>query len=478
MLFTARKGRLLPVHSLAVSNTLTRYAPAERMCFEWFIGRTIKKIPGPFALKFWDKLLIQASLQDAAVMHAVLSLGFVHKSGVEREAGKETAFEEQLSLHHYCKAIGQLQPHFASKDKTSLRTTLITCIVFISLEYLRGHFLTAECHIANGLKILRALEECGDSGGPMSRGNLNSADNWIRQAFSRICFQTALLKPSSDFEPFKRRGEESLPTIFRTTDEAWVEIEGLLYDTLQLKNHARLQWKTENLFDPGLQRKQNEIHSNLAQWLKAFQQSSCEFRVLQELPMVVRLLYSYHAMARIMAATCLLQDETAYDEHIEDFRDLVKHCNAMWQFRESNPMTRPPLIQKMSMAHSMVDIGWIPPLFYTALKCRVLSIRAHAIRLIQFGSHREGVWDSRIAAHVARKVVELEGGAFDDHSLQGGGTPLNQPPPVSDLLPTDFRISEIDIVLPDDENGVVALYYKREYESGSWEQARIQVGNT
>jgi hypothetical protein len=56
------------------------------------------------------------------------------------------------------------------------------------------------------------------------------------------------------------------------------------------------------------------------------------------------------------------------------------------------------------------DLGWIPPLHYTALKCRIHPARVHAVTLLSALPHRDGVWDSVLAARVATKVIELEEG--------------------------------------------------------------------
>jgi hypothetical protein len=62
----------------------------------------------------------------------------------------------------------------------------------------------------------------------------------------------------------------------------------------------------------------------------------------------------------------------------------------------------------LNMSRCIVDIGWIPPLYYTAIRCRIHRVRLHAIRLLESTSHREGICDARISAAVARTVMQLE----------------------------------------------------------------------
>jgi hypothetical protein len=87
-----------------------------------------------------------------------------------------------------------------------------------------------------------------------------------------------------------------------------------------------------------------------------------------------------------------------------------------------------------------VDMGYIPPLYYLALKCRVPRLRRRAIELIISTPHKEGIWDGEVAAYVARQVMETE-----EESLIGVET--NAVP----LDPCKNRINQVTVLLP---NGV------------------------
>jgi hypothetical protein len=132
----------------------------EKLYLEWFNCRTVKKIPGPFAVTFWDRLLLQASMTEPAVLHAVLTLSSIHKDqgnwDVSLNRGNRSVDDPEQFMHqHYIEAIRKLQPHFLHKDRASIRVALITCVVFVCLEFLRGHFQTAPIHLESGLKVLK-----------------------------------------------------------------------------------------------------------------------------------------------------------------------------------------------------------------------------------------------------------------------------------------------------------------------------------
>ncbi|KAK7428470.1 hypothetical protein QQZ08_005089 [Neonectria magnoliae] len=129
--------------------------------------RTATKLPASFVYEFWTSLLLTASSSEPAVLHAVLALGSVHKTGIvntdlARHTRNVPDEQERFMLRHYGKAIDHLQPHFSIKDRTSFRVGLIACVVFICLEFLRGHFHAAQIHFQNGLQLLGEMQILSD----------------------------------------------------------------------------------------------------------------------------------------------------------------------------------------------------------------------------------------------------------------------------------------------------------------------------
>jgi hypothetical protein len=147
----------------------------------------------------------------------------------------------------------------------------------------------------------------------------------------------------------------------------------------------------------------------------------------------------------------------------------------MWAIRKSS--LSQILLHSKGMSHSLVDIGWIAPLYYTALKCRIHRVRLQAIRLLEEASHQEGIWDSKIAAGVARCVVEIEERGSYDHVNKVDDFLLSTSPEVSELsmptLPESFRIREIQVIMPNGPDENVFMLYKL-LESGDYWQ-KIQV---
>ena len=104
----------------------------------------------------------------------------------------------------------------------------------------------------------------------------------------------------------------------------------------------------------------------------------------------------------------------------------------------------------MDMSRSIIDMGWIPALYY---ECT---------------SHKEGIWDSKIAACVARKVIEIEERDFYKDVDTAGDFPLPSSPRPQDLslpiLPVSYRIREVEVLLSGAPMDKILLFCKQKQE--------------
>lgn len=450
----------------------------ENEYFEWFKCRTAIKLPGSFVSRFWDTLLFQASSNEPAVLHAVLALSSVHKRGAVDANGRTVPGnspneQESSTLKHYVKAISHLEPHFSRKDKASFRVALITCVTFIYLEFLRGHFRTAQIHLEKGLKILKEIHLLSDGNDGILRSKpcLESTDDWIIEAFSRLHLQVELFKHAYQHPclVLQAASPKTRTLVFHSINEAWQQIGQLLNEVFYMNHRARKQGACECVQNRLLLiEDQQRVRTELARWLdvyEAFERPLHGLRPTQE-EKGYQLLYTYHTMTSIMLATCLRpSDESAFDLHANQFHLLIRQLTTL---RTTASTISPVRAVPGDMSRSVIDMGWIPVLYYTAVKCRVHRIRLQAIRFLESTSHREGIWDAKTAACVARKVMQMEERDFykdvntaDDFSLLSSPRPqdLSLPP-----LPESYRIRDVEVVLSGDPMDRILLFCMQRHE--------------
>ena len=475
----------------------------EKDHFAWFECRTLKKLRGAFALTFWNSLLLQASESEPAILNAVLTLSSIHRRTAPPTKTKDDSdHQEQFLLQHYNQAIRHLQPHFLNKDRAAVRVALLTCAVFICLEYLRGNFETAQRHLANGLKVLRESNICETFEKAIVLKPLNnSIDDGIIGIFTRLYVQAEV------FRQFWRHSgfifTVSWPaypsSTFHTLNTAWQELERLLIRLFNLTEQSHLTQYSGPLAQHDLSQDQQAIKTELSQWFRIFNSSKKALLNQDEDGIACRILLVYHTMINIMTDTCLrLNDESVFDAYTEQFLFILEQSEEMRKIRTGD--TRPPILSPenvshigvdvgwiptlfyapekcrdpyMSMSRSIADIGWIPPLFFTALKCRVHQVRLSAVQLLESTSHREGIFDSRISGCVARRVMEIEEAGFQ--TTNGAVYTMSGSLGVNYLSPTVLRpacrITEVKVLLPVELSDSVVVFYRRDSEI--WEKIRV-----
>jgi hypothetical protein len=421
------------------------------------------------------------------VLHALLTLSSVHKREIlegKVQGGSDDEYipfeQEQFMLSQYGKAIGHLQPHFESNNKGSVRVALITCVVFICLEFLRGHFRTGQKHLENGLKVLREMYgESGDDDGVLRlKPSSDPIDGWIGEAFSRLQVQELLFTQSWHDQVLLLRDPEPHLTIFGSLPQAWEPVERILQEIFHLGQQSHRQ----QISSDALATSQN-IQTSLAQWLDALESSRAILLSQDPIGFACEMLSLYHSMACIMVSTCLSSSPTSFDtpDNTAQFLSILSLAAYIWDFRrvESRVMVLPG--NRISMSRSVIDMGWIPPLYYTVLNCRIHRVRLHAMRLLEASSHREGISDAKVAACVARKVMELE---ERELGIEKGEDEFDlfKAPGVEgldwDLMGRDLkgvrRVSDLKVTLPDGPEESVFLSFRQKGGSGEWEGVELE----
>ncbi|KAF2727982.1 hypothetical protein EJ04DRAFT_581653 [Polyplosphaeria fusca] len=440
----------------------------ERYYFEWFKVRALKKIPGPFALPFWNNLVVQASLSEPAILHAVLSLSSVHKNNgfIHVDAGACVDNEEHFMLQEYTKTIRELRPHLEKRARSSIHVALMACVLFVSLEFLRGKYTTAHMHLQNGLKVLETsfLVDGNDAA-------MDWMDDWVVATFPRLCVHSELFQQTYRHKMMYMPNlkESKAGGVFRSNSEAWQYLQQLLWRALHLSQ--RYELRPGGSIPAEALREQHELGQATERWTKIFETSRSSLENNSYGERICHLLQVYQPMLAVMVATCLRTNETVFDSHAPQFITVVQHSIEMWRTGEGSAQSA----GIVDMSRSMVDMGWIQPLYYTALKCRIPRVRLHAIRLLESSSHREGTCDSRAAARVARWVMALESDGVDaQQSLHFG---LDEAPTRDDAKaswpPESERLQEVQVVLCNLPAENIVLRYRR--TGTQWEEVQVSL---
>ena len=112
---------------------------------------------------------------------------------------------------------------------------------------------------------------------------------------------------------------------------------------------------------------------------------------------------------------------------------------------------KPPMGAKPTFS---LSLGLVTPLYMITTRCRDPSIRRRALHLLQTCNRKEGIWDSRLSARVAQRVVEIEEAGAVARPEDGDAEPGSRIIVVSaDQIPELARLRELEATFLPDRQG-------------------------
>lgn len=360
---------------------------------------------GGAASSFWSFTLPQLCHTHPAVSTSAAALG----AAIERH--RDCLSHEHLGLRRrYGQALAAIR--HALNDEDLHATPLFAASLLLAMsETLGGQELHALVHLEGALNVLiqRQQQRAKPNSSPGS-GLRDAEDTNALQTFtirdevdaagavmdiSTASYALGLLPRLSHLDP---------------DPESWVFRPGGTFVSLEMRAlqtlhtsfcfaAAQNRWKyVPYRFRPAeLGCQQNQLAEQL-------------FRLAKDLDSIVdasqpgewrRSRYlSMQCRSCLIYISCLFEPaETSYDRFIEEFRDII--CSALMLHGTWIPLSVP---------HSFdfsLDLGVVQPLFFTSMKCRDPHLRRQAVQCLEH-THREGPFDAKHLAVVARRVIELE----------------------------------------------------------------------
>jgi hypothetical protein len=173
-----------------------------------------------FDSDFWGRITLQMAHAEPAVRHALIALGYLLETedGSMKHARSKFAghHESRTLLHHYNKSVTSLVNRM-TEATYSPEVALVTCVLFVCIDFLRGNYITAFQHLTNGLKIVSEHHKRVRSDSVMSQSQTSGSP-----------LTTSLVRPTSMIE------EELRPIFIRAMSSAMmygVEVRTISYYT-------------------------------------------------------------------------------------------------------------------------------------------------------------------------------------------------------------------------------------------------------
>jgi hypothetical protein len=472
------------------------------MSFEWFKENTTKRFVGLFTSDFWETLVFQASAQEPAVRHAVVALSAAHRSDSNHGPWTNPATRgfdaEEFTLQQYNKAIHHLRSSPIINNKNNLRVILITCMVFVTLEYLRGQYKSGSAHLRYGIQLLSEMSAHVpriettspapfENSSPEDFAHSALIDSYARLTIqsamfgiipSHMCVMTCTPQISTPFHPFK-----SIIEARQAHDDLLNRIKCLKENYHNAKDLRKPVDHAKELL------KQARIKEDLLLWREAYNAYlECLGPGTDGRDLVGSILLKiYYEMATIMASVSLSESEMAFDAYTDKFTAIITGFFELWEIwsglnyqdQDNEKLPKSPDCGGLGFT---IESGYIPPVYYTALKCRIPQLRRQAIRTLRLVPHREGVWNGPLLADVLEEVIRIEEGDMCG-GTQKFDVPIEHSEPTERYLSShnvgeSARISDVKVVLADatdQTHGDTMITYKKKMLDGGWAMFQRKV---
>jgi hypothetical protein len=434
-----------------------RHQPASSLslCQEesqyWLLFRNIAahERSGFFNSVFWTGTILQASHSSPAIKHSLVAIGALYKSlelsstlplDARSTSATPAAVHHTFALRQYSKAIRLIRGSFDEGEKTSLRTTLISCILFSCFESFHGDQNAAVTQIHSGINLLNDRQHNASSR-LKTRCNDDGVENNIIQLFRdtansmktyNIAFCRNITVPghvSSTGNPADAALYPDIPAVFSTLEEARETWESLKKFTLQFVMSV-LQ-KVDGRYCASTTSGRTSIAALMDRCSVALQPLLDRMRDTQGF-LAVNATYLDLKMSLILFHFTFEMEETYLDAYSADFVQLLDLAETVFTYQKQNqnqvenhghnneprhdPRSTASSYLARQQAHFAFDTTIIYPLFYVGTRCRISSVRRRAIALLATANRREGLWDSGLAAKVAQLIMETE-----EKGIEAGG---------------------------------------------------------
>lgn len=390
---------------------------------------TAKSISEDFDTAFWRVTVLQISQTEPAVRHAVLAVSSLHEGlgagavAPLSDGPLSQSTRQSFALLQYNKAISRLLAQMCN-PLTKPLASLLTCVLFVCIEYMQGKDSESLIHLEQGRQLLARLDR--QSNDPEMQCIVRN----IVPLYTRLSLTSFLFGGSPVPIPESLRPNSDIPDTFETIDNMRHCIHDFMEQAFRFTQRARPAKNSSDSVPREAMRllevEQDRLLSRLARLNVAFSL----FRASRSQPgpeSALVMLQMYLHAQHIWISTALSSSEVVYDDFLSSFAAIVPLAAAYFDLELSNqrgtaPEQRLITPQNMSRSHPRpehISVAYannftfethiIPPLYYVATKCRHPLIRRSALQLLNRNpSRRENLWRASVMGALAGHIVSVE----------------------------------------------------------------------
>ncbi|KAF4782296.1 C6 zinc finger protein [Colletotrichum scovillei] len=402
--------------------------------------------------KLWNNYIIPLGYYSDSVKHALIGLGLSHRAFLDGYSHASKVTEDRdfvsLAMSYYGKALKSTLADSENLSTTSIRISLVSCLVFVCFEIIEGRYDKAIQHLRGGSRILGSIREAVESlemngAGALSPSQLclaKTANKYFDQLsdialmFSCIGVDTAYLleaEVTPDLDFFLRSSavlEASENDPFKTLDEARLElhrVEKALGSIIgfNFRQAPPLYWASILDLPGDMSPFEDEVFEA---WMKArYRLDKWSARV--------------DLSIKIWESDSSLSPEALKEAQVmtfiqNDWKLIIKQCEtstidtippAIWRTMLDRAEAFCPSEEENSqqLPHFNIAADTVPPLVVVATFSRDPEVQSRAISLLYSMKRREGMWDSREIASILESINAVRASDLWDKEYETASLP-------------------------------------------------------
>ena len=381
----------------------------ERRAFDHFVKHGAPIFAGHVDASFWTDLVPRLAQSSDFVWDAVVSISclFEHVPYENLVTRYDQNFPYQVTnkhhqqaLRYYNRAITSVR-RLADRDELDDSVAVLSCILFASVEFQQRNVSTGTELVKDCCRMLTQ----GMSTGSISKAS--KANSALHEVVAPFILRKAVLTATlgTFLPPDWNVHHKSMPATGKplpacpTLNEASIQLYNLLYQCFEVTRVADIVPDVGE--DTGKVRfltLRTVLMGRLTQWKLWFLTEQYQ-KANEEASWMCSYLLMYWAVCYTSLATCVYINQTAFDEHRDQFADIIQHAQVYLAHLAESPTELPPF---------QTEPGILPTLYFCALKCRDPILRREALRLMRQAPKQDTLWAFIAPERVVEKVISLE----------------------------------------------------------------------
>lgn len=379
------------------------------------MNHTALQLSGPFFNDFWQRAVIQLSLNDPAILHAVCALGALHESilqgALRNTEGKDPNLKFALTQCNVAiHSLTRKMPDGTAETANLSCLVLVACILFANFEAMQGDLRNACAHASQGRNLLdhcrmMLLARNGANDGLLDRVSPSfvATVSTLKRAVEQLEMMARTFPVGTEQPPYTP--EEPLPDDYRITslqdahDSLLVMINSFtllsqdIYRQMALlpsqrragtqSPQPRSPYPLMAAADFGMHGQRGEIARSLQRWGEAFAAflARQEYLICTEDFHRARILKANQLSTLILASLNMetKPPENPFAPFMHRFREIVNLAAAVFESPAALPTISHPRFGFLAQAI------WIyQPLYFVLARCPDPDLRRQAARLLLY----------------------------------------------------------------------------------------------